>query len=64
MIVIADLTDADIGREVLYCRPDYDKREFGKIRSWNELYIFVDYRGNGAGIATGPEDLEFAEVRP
>lgn len=57
-IKIEDLKDTDIGREVTY-QDGHKVREYGRITSWNKIYIFVDYHGKGSGIATPPERLSF-----
>lgn len=36
---------------------DYEDREVGKITSWNDAYIFVDYDNSGRGKATRIENL-------
>jgi hypothetical protein len=36
----------------------YIGREVGKVTSWNESYVFVDYNGSDQGKATRIEDLE------
>lgn len=41
MIEIDKLTHADIGREVVYTA--HYKREYGRITSWNDKFIFVRY---------------------
>lgn len=70
MIDIAKLTDADIGRWVVYTAGD-GHTERGKIKSWNDRGVFVVYNaaGNWGGdlwknytaAHTSPEDLEFAQ---
>lgn len=65
MIDIAKLTKEDIGRWVVY--EDGFKKEKGRIKSWNDHYIFVVYKCNHewdrfqdyTGCATSPEDLRF-----
>lgn len=59
VIVIASLTDEDVGREVVY---QSHQIEYGRITSWNDVFIFVDYTGNGRGVATRPEDLDFTII--
>lgn len=68
MIVINKLTFEDIGRNVIY-KPELEN-ERGKIKSWNQRYIFVVYERPGRdmaifenyqGIATDPEDLDFVK---
>ena len=69
VIEIKNLTQKDIGRWVVY-NDGFHPPEKGRIKSWNDKYIFVVYRCNGewerfqdfAGVATRPEDLEFLEV--
>lgn len=55
MIDITKLTDADVGRGVVYA----PKREQGAITSWNEDYVFVRYHATGGSQATRPEDLDW-----
>lgn len=60
MINIQTLNDKHKGREVVYSDRRKRQIEFGKITSWNNTFIFVDYgASNGRGIATRPEDLKF-----
>lgn len=71
MINIAELDDDDVGREVVYRDFGASKREFGKVTSWNEKFIFVRYHtisyDNGkitprvgeTSEATAPSDLDF-----
>lgn len=58
MINIKKLTEKDIGRNVTYIDGTGHK-EFGRITSWNNKFIFVDYGPHccGRGHATSPEDL-------
>ena len=66
MIDIAKLTKKDIGRWVLY-KGSAGEQEGGRLKSWNDKYIFVVYKCDGqwnrfqdfTGWATDPEDLEF-----
>ncbi len=68
MIDLATLKKEDIGRWVLY--DDGFKKEKGRIKSWNEEYIFVVYKCVGewnrfqdfTGCATNPEDLRFTTL--
>ena len=65
MIYIETLKNEDVGRWVTY--DDNFKKEVGRIKSWNEKFIFVvykcadqwdkfkDYTAN----ATSPEDLNW-----
>ncbi len=69
MIAIKDLTQEDVGRWVVY--KDRFKiageREEGKIKSWNDKFIFVVYKCDGqwdrfqdfTGQATSQEDLTY-----
>ena len=43
MINIADLQESDIGRLVTYYSKGGDKVQRGKISSWNDEFIFVNY---------------------
>lgn len=64
MIDIAELRKEDIGRWVLY-RDGAGKKEKGRLKSWNDEFIFVVYKCDGqwkrfqnyTGNATNPEDL-------
>ena len=65
MININNLTDKDVGRYVIY--NSFNKKERGRIKSWNDKLIFVVYNcaeewnnyKNYTASATNPEDLEF-----
>ena len=65
-VVISKLTEKDIGKWVTYT-PSYGEVELGKIKSWNDTYIFVVYNCGGewhrfqdfTGAATNPTDLMF-----
>jgi hypothetical protein len=65
MINLNELVQEDIGRWVIYNR--FRKKETGRIKSWNNLFIFVVYScdnkwedfKNYTGCGTKPEDLEF-----
>lgn len=66
MIKIADLKDSDIDRLVTYRSKGGDKVQRGKISSWNDEFIFVNYVNypelapefyNPTAAATSPEDL-------
>lgn len=69
MIAIENLTLADVGRWAIYTAGDGHK-ERGKIKSWNDTFIFVVYNANDnwdsdhwmdyTAAATSPEDLEWA----
>lgn len=63
MIDIKNLTEKYIGKWVVY-KPELEN-ESGKIKSWNEHFIFVVYKCGGnwdrftdyTGESTRPEDL-------
>lgn len=66
MINLVDLKDSDIGRLVTYRSWGGDKVQRGKISSWNDEFIFVNYINypkiapefyNPTAAATSPEDL-------
>lgn len=68
MIDITALTESDKGREVRY--RTFGRIEYGKITSWNDMYVFVRYhtviedsisrpRAGSTSEATGPDALEF-----
>ncbi len=65
MISIASLTEPDRGRWVCY-----NKRERGRIKDWNDEFIFVVYHCDDqwdkfyryTAAATMPEDLEFVSL--
>ena len=69
MININSLTEKDVGKWVIFSRCD-GKKELGKVKSWNDTYIFVVYKCADewerfeayTGAATNPEDLTFCEV--
>jgi hypothetical protein len=66
-VVIGELNKEDIGLWVEYTGGAGEK-ERGKIKSWNDKYIFVVYKCNDrwdefmnyTGVATDPADLKFA----
>jgi hypothetical protein len=57
MIDISKLTEEDVGRNVTYHR-EFCKREFGKLSSWNDKFIFVRFKGPN-GEACEPNDVSF-----
>ena len=66
MIAIGSLTASDRGRWVI-CRVRPDHSERGRIKSWNDRFIYVVYRCEDwdrfedyTAAPTLPEDLEFA----
>ncbi len=66
MIIINDLARNDKGGWVEYVSP-HSKTEQGRIKSWNDKWIFVVYNCEDnwdnymlyTGCATSPEDLTF-----
>ncbi len=60
MIDIKSLKESDTNRKVIYKKPN-GKSEEGRITSWNDRFIFVDYYNNGMGAATNPKNLEFIQ---
>ena len=68
MIDITKLTDKDIGKWVIYIS-GYGKEEKGKLKSWNDKYIFVVYHcanqwdrfQDFTAAATNPRDLIMEE---
>ena len=67
VVKIEELTQEDIGRRVIY-KPGFENEE-GKIKSWNDKFVFVVYRCDNQwdrfqdyiANATVPEDLVFWE---
>jgi hypothetical protein len=63
---ISDLTPADVGKWVYYI-PTCGRPEVGKIKSWNDTFIFVVYKCDDnwdryqdyTGCATNPGDLVY-----
>lgn len=58
MIDIKSLKESDTNRKVIY-KKSYGTFQEGRITSWNDRFVFVDYYNNGMGVATNPKDLEF-----
>jgi hypothetical protein len=66
MIFVENLTKEDIGRDVIYTNGVGDKEQ-GRIKSWNEKWIFVVYHcandwdnyQDYTAAATSPSDLKF-----
>lgn len=54
-----NLQQSDVGRLVVYTSKGKDKTQFGRITSFNERFVFVDYDNTGRGQATSYEDLSF-----
>lgn len=73
MIDLLELTKKDIGRWVEYHDSHWSggKAEKGRIKSWNDKFIFIVYLCNNewnrfqdfTGAATNPEDLIFLPRR-
>ena len=71
MIDIKSLTKEDVGKWVVY-KSHTDESELGKIKSWNEDFIFVVYKCAGnwnkfedyTAAATAPKDLTFSVAEP
>ena len=69
VVKIEELIQNDIGRRVIY-KTGF-KNEEGKIKSWNDEWIFVVYHCDNqwdrfqdfTAIATFPEDLVFWEAK-
>jgi len=59
MIDILQLTNDEIGHQVIFTDGVGDKIP-GRIRSWNDKYIFVMYGQNSEAQATNPKYLKFA----
>lgn len=66
MIDITKLTSKDIGKWVYYS-PGFGENEKGRIKDWNQKYIFVVYKCDEnwnkfqdyTAAATNPKDLTF-----
>ena len=61
MILLSTLSEADLGRLVVYT-PHTGPTERGIITSWNEEFIFVRYGTNPQGNPTSPHDLVWAPI--
>lgn len=72
-IMIGQLKDSDVGIWVNY-KSSYDREmnffgEPGRIKGWNDTFVFVVYKCGGqwdrfqdfTGQATNPEDLDFVD---
>jgi len=65
MIHIKELEKRDVGHWVTYIGNGPDAWETGRIKSWNDKFIFVVYKCNDewdrfkefTGVATNPKDL-------
>jgi len=68
MIDVNQLTEKDVGRNVIY-DPAYVAprllavREVGQLTSWNDTFVFVRFNGPG-GEACVPEDVRFEFPSP
>jgi putative NIF3 family GTP cyclohydrolase 1 type 2 len=70
MINIEELTQKDIGRWVEYNTGLPIETETGRVKSWNDTYIFVVYKCDQqwerfqdfTGAATDPQDLKFLDT--
>lgn len=70
MINISELSPEDVGEWILY-KNGVGELEKGKIKSWNDNFIFVVYKCDNqwdrfqdyTGCATSPDDLEFIYKR-
>jgi len=68
MIEIESLKESDVGRWVEYC-PAFGKRQKGRIKSWNNKFVFVVYHcddnwndyQNYTAAATLPDALSFQQ---
>ena len=59
-VILQNLTLGDIDRKVVYLpSAKYGQLEEGRITSFNDHFVFVDYSNSGRGVATNPFDLEF-----
>lgn len=58
-IDITKLTEADIARKVVYQSHPGAEFEEGRITSFNDRFVFVDYTNAGRGQATDPRMLQF-----
>ena len=67
MIKIAELTEADKGRWVEYSSRLPNSEQNGRIKGWNDMWVFVVYGcddnwdryGDYTGCITDPKDLRF-----
>lgn len=58
-IDITILNETHKDRKVVYTAHEGAKIQEGRITSWNDTWIFVDYDNTGRGQATPPSKLEF-----
>jgi len=59
MINPSELKSEHVNRLVVYRSHEGARPEQGRITSWNDRFIFVDYDNTGRGQATPPEKLDF-----
>lgn len=59
MINPEELKPEHKNRLVIYRSGDGVRPEQGRITSWNDKFIFVDFDNTGRGQATPPSKLEF-----
>ena len=67
MINIKQLNASDVGRWVVYTPDHISDSELGRIKSWNDIYVFVVYKCNNnwddfknyTGCSTDPKELTF-----
>jgi hypothetical protein len=61
-VKLEDLNESSIGRNVMYLE-DWEntnvKFEHGVITKFNDRYVFVDFTGNGYGVACSPKKMLF-----
>ena len=69
MINVHSLTDENIGDWVGYLDSDGNIVEVGRIKGWNELFVFVVYKCDDwnkfqdyTAIASNPKHLKFLDV--
>lgn len=56
------LNESHVNRKVVFTSYDGAKLEEGRITSWNDTWVFVDYDNTGRGRATDPKQLEFITI--
>jgi hypothetical protein len=59
MIDISKLTESDINRKVVYIAHEGAKPEEGRITSFTQTAVFVDFQNVGRGQNTPPNKLNF-----
>lgn len=58
-LVYSELTDADIGRTVIY--RDHGRAEAGTLTSWRNGIVFARYSRGDTAAGAKPEDLVFGK---